>query len=211
LSLSLPIVCRYDVCTIGWISETATTQNFGLLLRTDYKDPEDGVIKSKQIKLHRGIALLNVIKRTDTYMRWEDEAKAGLTEMHELSIIYSELVGQPEKEFLTLCGDEMRATGPPNEPSSEGYQVKIIPFPTYTLETIEYQNPFWLFLGALGGMASLLGSVAGTLGGIWSLMLSKTASRRGRGGRRYRKYAVGFEPETEMGPAARGARKQVSV
>jgi len=154
-------VCAYiasdpiDALTVAWGSESSSGPqvNFGAKLVTDYKDPADGVIKSKTINLHRGLILLTLVERHDPRMTWEaGHARAGSTSMIEWSVTPVDVTGTLGDS--NICNADLSSDG-----YSSGWQVKLTPFPTYTVERITYPSPLLTFAAAVGGIAGVFFAV----------------------------------------------------
>lgn len=97
-----------DALTIAWkyTSGCSGSCNFGVALVTDFLN-EDNEVESKEIKVHRGIALINLIEHKDPRLTWsashpEYAAKKGTTMFHEWSVTPVDIDGKVG-ENTNLC------------------------------------------------------------------------------------------------------------
>ena len=177
-------VCAYiasdpiDALTIAWGSDSGTQVNFGAKLITDFKDPVDGVIKTKTINLHRGLILLTLVERHDPRMRWESgHAKSGSTVMHEWSVTPVDVIGTIGTS--NICSSQISTQyGDDAEGNPSGWQVKLTPFPTFTVERTSYPSPIMTFCVAIGGIAGVFFAVLKVPAAGWLKMTETRAKKR---------------------------------
>jgi hypothetical protein len=107
-------------------------------LITDYLDDETGIVKSKEIKVHRGNAFLSVVERVDPRMQWEDKTKQGRTTVYEYGVATSDTDGRVSTS--SLCSGALKQLYGTTQLTIDGVatdvpnakEVVVRPFPVYT-------------------------------------------------------------------------------
>ena len=165
-----------DALTVQWKWTEGCSGgcNFGVKLITDYIDSK-GEVTQKEIKVHRGIALMNLIERDDPRLKWSTShpnyaANKKKTTMYEWSITTVDIDGVVD-EVSNLCTSSLAGefgctNGNAVSTANNGYtcgaasvnakRVKLVPAPTYTKMTTTYPSPGLTYLSAIGGISSVI-------------------------------------------------------
>ena len=154
-----------DALTVAWAYKAGCSGpcNFGVTLVTDYID-SNGDVSQKEVKVHRGIALMNLIEHDDPKMSWSKNhpnyaANKKKTTMYEWSITMVDVEGTVDS-VSNLCMNQMRADSLTTLWGSTetvyARRVKLVPAATYTKMTSAYPSPGLAYLSAIGGISSTI-------------------------------------------------------
>ena len=171
-----------DALTVAWAYKSGCSGacNFGVTLVTDYID-SNGDVAQKEVKVHRGIALMNLIEHDDPKMSWSKShpnyaANKKKTTMYEWSITMVDVEGTVDA-VSNLCMNQMRAD---NLVTSGGTvyarRVKLVPAATYTKMSTAYPSPGLAYLSAIGGISSTIMAVLAYVHAFHLKFLNRAAS-----------------------------------
>ncbi len=170
-----------DALTVQWkwTSSCSGGCNFGVKLITDYLDSK-GEVTQKEIKVHRGMTLLNLVERDDPRMKWSSShpnyaANKKKTKMYEWSVTPVDIDGVVDSQSNLCYGDLVTAFGTTGA-TVNAKRVKFVPSPTYSKMTTTYPSPGLTYLSAIGGISSVIMAICGVLHSFHlSLFMKKNA------------------------------------
>ena len=179
-------VCAYidedpqAALTVSWKHEDNCIGGckFGIKLLTHYKSEADGKVYTRRFNVHKGFVLLNLVERIDPKLEWADGTNGtkGKT-LLEWTMTPVEATGTYERPpgsncHTQMCEDWMPAGTPCGGTQTElsAYQVTLLPFPTYTRETVTYPGEPWYNLLLL--LSGVYGSYTGTAMQLLGLVLA---------------------------------------
>ena len=173
-----------DALTVAWAWKQGIDgpANFGVTLITDYIDG-NGDVAQKEVKVHRGIALMNLIEHDDPKMSWSKShpdygANKKKTIMYEWSITMVDVQGSVDSDS-NLCMNQMRAdnlvTGSGSNQEVNARRVKLVPSATYTKMTTTYPSPGLTYLSAIGGISSVIMAICSVLHSFHLSLFKKNA------------------------------------
>ena len=174
-----------DALTVAWAYKSGCSGacNFGVTLVTDYID-SNGDVAQKEVKVHRGIALMNLIEHDDPKMSWSKShpnyaANKKKTTMYEWSITMVDVEGTVDA-VSNLCMNQMRAdslvTTSGGSETVYARRVKLVPAATYTKMSTAYPSPGLAYLSAIGGISSTIMAVLAYVHAFHLKFLNRAAS-----------------------------------